>query len=103
MTDPLEAIRQLYFKATAKTIETDFDDAIDLLKSLPDETQRERATVYMEGLAEMRRQWTGTKKHSQPPSDPRQSASASAKAKVRGTKQPTRDTGGRTARRKDGT
>jgi hypothetical protein len=57
MTDPLEAIRQLYFRATAQTIEADFDQAIDLLKSLPSEAERERATVFMQGLAELRRQW----------------------------------------------
>ena len=65
MTDPLEAIRQLYFKATAQTIEADFDDAIDWLKSLPSEAQRERAAVYMEGLAEMRRQWSGGTKNTE--------------------------------------
>lgn len=63
MTDPLEAIRHLYFNATAQTIEADFDHAIDLLKSLPSETERERATVYMEGLAEMRGQWAVTTKN----------------------------------------
>ena len=63
MTDPLEAIRQLYFNATAQTIEADFDRAVDLLKSMPAEAQRERATVYMEGLAEMRGQWVGRAKN----------------------------------------
>jgi hypothetical protein len=57
MTDPLAAIRQLYFKTTARTIERDFDHAVDLLKAMPTEAARERATVYMEGLAEMKRQW----------------------------------------------
>ena len=31
----LAEIRALYFKTTAKTIERDFDRAIDLLKSIP--------------------------------------------------------------------
>jgi hypothetical protein len=57
MTDALAAIRQLYFKATAQTIARDFERAVDLLKSLPSEAERERATVYMEGLAEMKRDW----------------------------------------------
>jgi len=52
--DPLEEIRQLYFKTTAGTIDRDFDRAIDLLKSMPD-TERTRATAYMHGLAEMRK------------------------------------------------
>ena len=33
--------------------------ALDLLKSMPSEEERERATVYMEGLAQMRRDWSG--------------------------------------------
>jgi hypothetical protein len=62
MTDALDAIRQLYFKATAQTIERDFDRAVDLLKSMPSEDERERATVFMEGLAEMKRDWMRTRK-----------------------------------------
>ena len=50
-------IRQIYFKTTRGTIEHDFAHAIELLKSIPDEEQRERATVYMEGLAQMQREW----------------------------------------------
>jgi hypothetical protein len=53
----LAEIRRIYFKTTKQTIEHDFAHAIELLKSLPDEAHRERAHVYMEGLAEMRRQW----------------------------------------------
>ena len=54
---PLEQIRQLYFKTTSATIEGDFDRAIDLLKSMASVDERQRATVYMEGLAEMRKEW----------------------------------------------
>ena len=50
-------IRRLDFKTTAKTIEEDFDRAIDLLKSIPLPEDRQRATVFMEGLAEMRKEW----------------------------------------------
>jgi hypothetical protein len=59
-TDPkatLAEIRRLYFKTTKSTILRDFDRAVDLIKSLPDETTREKATVYMQGLAEMRKEW----------------------------------------------
>jgi hypothetical protein len=56
--DPLAAIRELYFKATASTIDRDFDRAIDLLKSMPEE-ERERATVFMEGLAQLRKEFKG--------------------------------------------
>jgi hypothetical protein len=53
----LAEIKALYFKTTAATIERDFDRAIDLLKSISLPEDRQRATVYMEGLAEMRREW----------------------------------------------
>ena len=56
-TDVLAEIRQIYFKTTKLTIENDFAHAIELLKSLPDEETREKAHVYMEGLAEMRKEW----------------------------------------------
>jgi hypothetical protein len=57
--DVVGEIRRLYFKATAATILNDFDRAIDLLKTIETEADRERATVYMEGLAEMAREWGG--------------------------------------------
>lgn len=55
--DKLAEIRRLYFQATRQTIEQDLDKALSLLKSMASEEERERATVYMEGLAEMRRDW----------------------------------------------
>ena len=55
-------IRRLYFKTTRQTIQADLEKALDLLKSMGSEEERERATVYMEGLAQMRRDWSGTKK-----------------------------------------
>jgi hypothetical protein len=55
--DKLEEIRQLYFKTTRKTILQDFDRAIDILKSLETEAEREKAAVYMEGLAELRKEF----------------------------------------------
>jgi hypothetical protein len=56
--DHLAEIKQLYFTATAGTIDRDFARAIDLLKAMP-EAERERASVYMEGLAEMRKEFKG--------------------------------------------
>lgn len=50
-------IRRLYFATTRQTIEQDLARALDLLKSMASEEERERATVYMEGLAQMRRDW----------------------------------------------
>jgi hypothetical protein len=54
--DRLVEIKQLYFKTTRTTIDRDFDRAIDLLKEMPAE-ERQRATVYMEGLAQMRKEF----------------------------------------------
>ena len=50
-------IRRLYFAATKQTIQDDLAKALDLLKSMASEEERERATVYMEGLAQMRKDW----------------------------------------------
>jgi hypothetical protein len=55
--DKLGEIRRLYFSTTRQTIEQDLARALDLLKSLPNEEERERATVYMHGLNEMRAEW----------------------------------------------
>ena len=55
--DKLAEIRRLYFQTTAKTIDDDIARALDLLKSMNSEEERERATVYMEGLAQMRKDW----------------------------------------------
>jgi hypothetical protein len=55
--DKLAEIRRLYFKTTRQTIDHDLAKALDLLKSMPSEDERERATVYMEGLAQMRSDW----------------------------------------------
>ena len=52
----LAEIRRIYFKTTKKTIDHDLAHAIELLKRLPEE-DREKASVYMEGLAQMRREW----------------------------------------------
>lgn len=55
--DKLAEIRRLYFGARRETIQSDLEKALDFLKSMSGEDARERATVYMEGLAEMRRDW----------------------------------------------
>jgi hypothetical protein len=62
----LAEIRRLYFKATKATILRDFDRAIDLIKSMDSEAERERATVYMQGLAEMRMEFGFGKKKTPP-------------------------------------
>lgn len=56
----LAEIRQLYFRTTKTTIGQDFDRAIDLLKSIPEMEDRQRATVYLEGIAEMRKEFNAS-------------------------------------------
>jgi hypothetical protein len=58
----LAEIRKIYFKTTRQTIEHDLAHAIELLKSLPTEEDRERARVYMDGLSQMRSEWSGRKR-----------------------------------------
>ena len=55
--EKLAEIRRLYFSATRESIQQDLAKALDLLKSMNSEDERERATVYMEGLAQMRSDW----------------------------------------------
>ena len=61
----LAQIREIYFKTTKRTIEHDLAHAIALLKSLPSEDDRDKAAVYMEGLAQMRSEWGGAEKRKQ--------------------------------------
>jgi hypothetical protein len=55
--EKLAEIRRLYFQTTKQTIQDDLAKALDLLKSMNSEDERERATVYMEGMAQMRKDW----------------------------------------------
>ena len=59
--DKLAEIRRLYFSTTRETIQRDLEKALDLLKSMATEDERERATVYMEGMAQMRSDWSRRK------------------------------------------
>jgi hypothetical protein len=58
----LAEIRTIYFNTTRQTIDNDLAHAIELLKTLPTEEWREKATVFMQGLSEMQREWQVTKK-----------------------------------------
>ncbi len=55
--DPVAEIKKLYYGATKATIQKDVERAIDLLKTLPTEDERERVAVYMDGLSQMRSEW----------------------------------------------
>jgi hypothetical protein len=55
--DKLAEIKRLYYRTTAKTVQEDLTRALDLLKSMHNDEERERAAVYMDGLAQMRSDW----------------------------------------------
>lgn len=78
--DKIAEIRRLYFAATKQTIERDLDKALDLLKSMGSEEERERAAVYMDGLAQMRGDWARTEKRKAKPK-PRPGPNAAARRK----------------------
>ena len=61
--DPLSEIKRLYYKTTRATIQRDLARAVELLKSMPNDDERERAAVYMDGLSQMRSEWSSTKRH----------------------------------------
>jgi hypothetical protein len=62
--DKLGEIRRLYFTTTRETIHKDLERALDLLKSMSTEEERERATVFMDGLSQMRSEWAGRRRTS---------------------------------------
>ena len=67
--DPEKAraeIRKIYFATSRQTIDNDLAHAIALLQSLPSEEDREKAAVYMEGLAQMQREWAGAARRKSP-------------------------------------
>ncbi len=55
-------IKRLYYQTTRQTIQQDLAKALDLLKSMASEEERERAAVYMDGLAQMRSEWARERK-----------------------------------------
>ena len=55
--DKLGEIKRLYYETTRQTIQQDLAKALDLLKSMASEGERERAAVYLDGLAQMRSDW----------------------------------------------
>ncbi|MGE5813069.1 MAG: hypothetical protein ACM36C_01155 [Acidobacteriota bacterium] len=57
-----QEIRRLYYSATAATIKRDLARAIDLLKAMDTEEEREKAAVYMDGLSQMRSEWAAGRK-----------------------------------------
>ena len=84
--DAIAEIKDLYYKATRQTIQKDLARAIDLLKTLPTDDDRERVAVYMDGLSQMRSEWAAASKGGVKPtagSPPRASARPAGQARGR--------------------
>lgn len=61
--DKIAEIKRLYYKTTKATIQEDLTKALDLLKSMANEEERERVAVYLDGMSQMRSEWgMGSKK-----------------------------------------
>jgi len=56
--DAIAEIKKIYYAATKATIQNDLVRAIELLKTLPSEEDRQRVAVYMDGLSQMRSEWS---------------------------------------------
>lgn len=55
--DALDEIKRLYFNTTRTTVGRDLARAVQLLKGMATEEERERAAVFMDGLSQMRSEW----------------------------------------------
>ena len=55
--DKVAEIRRLYFQTTKESIQSDLEKALDLLKSINSEDERDRVAVFMDGMAQMRADW----------------------------------------------
>lgn len=55
--DPVAEIKRLYYATTRTTVQRDLDKAVALLKTLKTEEERERVSVFMDGLSQMRSEW----------------------------------------------
>jgi len=56
--DKIAEIKRLYYRTTRQTITVDLAKALQILKSMNGGDERERAAVYMDGLSQMRSDWT---------------------------------------------
>lgn len=75
----IDAIRRIYFTTTRETVEHDLAHAVELLKSIPDDTVRDRAAVFMDGISQMRSDWARQK--SRRTSPPAKSAPGATRAR----------------------
>jgi len=89
--EPVAEIKTLYYGATKATIQRDVERAIDLLKTLPSDDERERAAVYMDGLSQMRSEWAQAARGAGATSNPKSRASAPRGVAPRGYSGPPKD------------
>jgi hypothetical protein len=82
--DHIAEIKRLYFEATPATVKKHLAKAIELLKQLPTEEERERAAVFMDGLSQMRGEWATAGNGAERPA----SKSGARPAGARATKPP---------------
>jgi len=64
--DKLQEIKRLYYQTRRATIRQDLQRAVELLKSMASEDERERAAVYMDGLSQMRSEWAAAERRTGP-------------------------------------
>jgi len=81
--DAIAEIKKIYYAATKATIQKDLERAIDLLKTLPTDEDRERVAVYMDGLSQMRSDWANASQRSSS-SSPRAAAPRARSGRSRG-------------------
>ena len=55
--DPVAEIKRLYYATTRATVQRDLERAVALLKTMKTEEERERVSVFMDGLSQMRSEW----------------------------------------------
>ena len=60
--DKIAEIKRLYYQTTRQAITADLAKALQILKSMNGEDERERAAVYMDGLSQMRSDWSRDKR-----------------------------------------
>jgi hypothetical protein len=69
-TNAVDEIKRLYYETTPRTIHRDLARAIELLKTLSSEEERERVAVYMDGLSQMRSEWAASRQRHGAPKRP---------------------------------
>jgi hypothetical protein len=64
--DKVAEIKRLYYQTSRTTIKQDVAKAIQLLKSMASDEERERVAVYMDGLSQMRSDWARQERNPMP-------------------------------------